>query len=131
MGYPILMRAMVLESPGAIRSDGTGGPLRAITRDDDQPGEGQLAICVAACGVCRTELQRCEGDLEARSLPVVPGHQIVGRVEAIGPGVTGWRVGDRAGVGWLARACGECTECARGRENLCERARFTGWDGDG
>src|SRR5689334_12799005 len=110
------MRAMVLESPSAIHSDGAGGPLRAITRDDDQPGEGQLAIRVTACGVGRTDLQLCEGDLEPRSLPVVPGHQIVGRVEAVGAGVTGWRVGDRAGVGWLARACGICAECTRGRE---------------
>lgn len=86
---------------------------------------------VGACAVCRTDLQLCEGDLAARTLPVVPGHQIVGRVDAIGAGVTGWALGDRAGVAWLARADGACAQCRRGRENLCVDARFTGWDRDG
>jgi propanol-preferring alcohol dehydrogenase len=90
-----------------------------------------IRIWVAACGVCRTDLQLCEGDLAARRLPVVPGHQIVGRVEAVGAGVTGWRPGDRAGVAWLASTCGVCDKCRSGRENLCAQATFTGWDVDG
>jgi propanol-preferring alcohol dehydrogenase len=76
-------------------------------------------------------LQLCEGDLTAHRLPVVPGHQIVGRVVAVGSGVTGWRLGDRAGVAWLGGACGTCARCREGRENLCETACFTGWDRDG
>ena len=76
-------------------------------------------------------LQLCEGDLAARRLPVTPGHQIVGRVEALGPDVSGWRLGDRAGVAWLAGTCGRCRFCATGRENLCPDSRFTGWDRDG
>jgi propanol-preferring alcohol dehydrogenase len=83
------------------------------------------------CAVCRTDLQICEGDVVARRLPVVPGHQAVGRVEAVGAGVDGWHVGDRAGIGWLAWTCGDCAACRSGRENLCPDARFTGWDVDG
>jgi alcohol dehydrogenase, propanol-preferring len=86
---------------------------------------------VSACGVCRTDLQICEGDLAPRRLPIVPGHQIVGRVEATGPGVTGWKLGDRVGVAWLAGVDGTCAHCRAGRENLCVAAEFTGWDRDG
>ena len=117
------MKAMVLERAGA--------PLREITREAAVPGEGEIAIDVTACAVCRTDLQLCDGDLPARAMPIVPGHQIVGRVAAVGANVTSWRVGDRACVGWLAGACGTCAQCKRGRENLCEAARFTGWDRDG
>ncbi len=120
-------RAMVLEKPGPIRE----APLHERTRDDALPGRGEIAIDVTACAVCRTDLQLCEGDLPARKSPIVPGHQIVGRVSAVGEGVTAFRVGDRACVGWLAGACGVCPQCKRGRENLCEKARFTGWDRDG
>jgi propanol-preferring alcohol dehydrogenase len=81
--------------------------------------------------VCRTDLQLAEGDLAARRLPVVPGHQAVGVVEAVGEGVTGWQRGDRAGVAWLAGSCGACSRCRAGRENLCDAAQFTGWDRDG
>jgi len=90
-----------------------------------------ILLRVAACGVCRTDLQLCEGDLALRKVPVVPGHQIVGRVEAVGAGVAGWRVGDRAGVAWLAGTDGSCDKCRSGRENLCLHATFTGWDVDG
>jgi propanol-preferring alcohol dehydrogenase len=107
------------------------GPLRAAPREPRDPGPGQVLIRVAACGICRTDLQLCEGDLAAHTLPIVPGHQIVGRVEAVGAGVTGWRAGDRAGVAWLAGSDGTCDKCRSGRENLCERATFTGWDVDG
>jgi propanol-preferring alcohol dehydrogenase len=95
------------------------------------PVIGELRLDVSACAVCRTDLQLCTGEIPARVLPVVPGHQIVGRVSAVGEGVEGWRVGDRAGVAWLGGACGECALCRGGRENLCERAVFTGWDRDG
>jgi propanol-preferring alcohol dehydrogenase len=86
---------------------------------------------VNACGVCRTDLQIVEGDLEAHKLPLVPGHQVVGQVDAVGEGVTAWQVGDRAGAIWLAWACGQCAYCRSDRENLCPFARFTGWDVDG
>jgi len=120
-------RAMVLERAGPAAA----GPLHPAPREPRDPGPGQLLLRVAACGVCRTDLQLCEGDLEMRARPIVPGHQIVGRVEAVGADVTGWRAGDRAGVAWLAGSDGTCDKCRSGRENLCERATFTGWDSDG
>jgi propanol-preferring alcohol dehydrogenase len=106
-------------------------PLRGVERPDPVPGPGELVLRVSACAVCRTDLQICEGELEARRLPVVPGHQIVGRVAALGPGVEGWRLGDRAGVAWLGGTDGTCTQCHAHRENLCAAAAFTGWDRDG
>jgi propanol-preferring alcohol dehydrogenase len=121
------MRALVLDRPApAARS-----PLRLRTRGTPRPGTGELLVRVAACAVCRTDLQLCEGDLAARRLPIVPGHQAVGRVEAVGPEAEGWSVGDRLGIGWLASTCGDCGSCTAGRENLCPEARFTGWDVDG
>ena len=121
------MRAAVLERPAPIAN----APLTIGERHHPEPGEGELLLEVVACGVCRTDLQLVEGDLEARRLPVIPGHQTVGRVIANGPGVSGWAAGDRAGVAWLAGACGACARCREGRENLCADARFTGWDRDG
>jgi propanol-preferring alcohol dehydrogenase len=106
-------------------------PLRAIDLPDVSPGPGEILLRVTACGVCRTDLQICEGDLKAHKLPVVPGHQIVGRVEARGSGVSAWNVGDRAGVAWLGGVDGTCPQCKAQRENLCARAEFTGWDRDG
>jgi propanol-preferring alcohol dehydrogenase len=106
-------------------------PLRGVDLPDPSPGPGELLLRVAACGVCRTDLQICQGDLAPRKLPIVPGHQIVGRVEAIGPGVVGWKRGDRAGVAWLGGVDGTCAHCRAGRENLCLTAQFTGWDRDG
>jgi propanol-preferring alcohol dehydrogenase len=101
---------MVLEEPAPIAS----APLRSVGLPLAEPAPGMIRIRVAACGVCRTDLQLCEGDLAAHRLPVVPGHQIVGRVEA-----------------WLASTCGVCDKCRSGRENLCAQATFTGWDVDG
>lgn len=121
------MRALLLERPGPAEAQ----PLRVVERPDPDPGPGELLLDVAACGVCRTDLQIAEGDLAPRRLPIVLGHQPVGRVAAIGPGVEGWRVGDRAGAIWLAETDGSCRFCRRGLENLCEAARFTGWDRDG
>lgn len=122
-----MMRAMVLRSPAKA----AGKPLTLASVAIPEPGAGELLLRVAACAVCRTDLQLCEGDLAPRRLPIVPGHQTVGVVEAVGPDVKGWTPGERAGVAWLAEACGVCEHCIAGRENLCERARFTGWDRDG
>jgi propanol-preferring alcohol dehydrogenase len=126
-GYPRVMRAMVLEQPGPAASS----PLVPVERPLPEPGEGELRLAIAACGVCRTDLQICEGDLAARHLPIVPGHQVVGLVSALGQGVAGWAIGDRAGVTWLAGTDGTCRFCVTGRENLCAAATFTGWDRDG
>jgi propanol-preferring alcohol dehydrogenase len=121
------MRTMRLERPAPIE----GGPLAAVNAAGLEPAEGEIVLDVAACGVCRTDLQLAEGDLEARRLPIVPGHQVVGRVASIGAGVEGWAIGERAGVAWLGGACGACPRCTAGAENLCEAATFTGWDRDG
>jgi len=121
------MRALEVATPGPIASS----PLRLVDRPDAAPAPDELALKLTACAVCRTDLQLVEGDLPAHRLPVVPGHQAVGRVVAVGEDVRGWDVGDRAGVAWLASACGRCRRCRSGRENLCEDATFTGWDRDG
>ena len=121
------MRAMLLDSPAPAAA----APLTLADLPDAVPAPGEILLDVSACGVCRTDLQLAEGDLAARRLPIVPGHQAVGRVCAIGEGVTGWAIGDRAGVSWLAATCGVCRACLAGRENLCDAATFTGWDRDG
>jgi propanol-preferring alcohol dehydrogenase len=121
------MLAMRLESPGPAET----APLRASTLPEPLAGDDELGLRVVACGVCRTDLQLVEGDLAAHRLPIVPGHQVVGVVDSIGARVSGWNVGDRAGVAWLASTCGTCPSCTGGRENLCARALFTGWDKDG
>ncbi|MGZ6372411.1 MAG: zinc-binding alcohol dehydrogenase family protein [Candidatus Limnocylindria bacterium] len=121
------MRAMLLAQPGPIADR----PLAAADRDPLGAGPGELRVAVSACAVCRTDLQLVEGDLAARRLPIVPGHQAVGRVVEVGAGVDGWQAGDRAGVTWLAGSCGTCAYCRDGRENLCASATFTGWDRDG
>jgi propanol-preferring alcohol dehydrogenase len=121
------MRAMVLERPAPAAS----APLVLREEAVPEPGPGELRLRVTACGVCRTDLQICEGDLAARRLPIVPGHQVTGVVDAMGEGVDGWAPGDRAGVTWLAGTDGTCRFCLTDRENLCEAATFTGWDRDG
>jgi alcohol dehydrogenase, propanol-preferring len=118
---------MALQRPGPASE----ARLRPEDRPEPMPGDGELRLQVTACGVCRTDLQIVEGDLVARRLPIVPGHQVVGVVDALGPGVGGWAVGDRAGITWLAGTDGTCRFCASDRENLCEAATFTGWDRDG
>jgi len=117
------MRAMVLDAPGR--------PLRPADLPDPEPGDGEVALEVAACGVCRTDLHVVDGELEEPKLPLVPGHQIVARVVAEGPGAERYGVGARVGVPWLGWTCGECRFCRSGRENLCDRARFTGYQRDG
>jgi propanol-preferring alcohol dehydrogenase len=121
------VRALVLDRPGLVGSDS----LHEEARAELEPAAGDLVLRVAACAVCRTDLQIVEGDLAARRLPIVPGHQVVGRVTKVGRDVAGWHEGDRAGVAWLASTCGVCDQCRSGRENLCRAARFTGWDRDG
>jgi alcohol dehydrogenase, propanol-preferring len=106
-------------------------PLEIGAEDPPVPGRGEVLVEVSACAVCRTDLQLCEGDLETHRLPVVPGHQVVGRIRDVGDGVDTGRVGQRVGITWLAGTCGTCRFCVRGDENLCESAQFTGWDRDG
>ncbi|MEO7032254.1 MAG: zinc-dependent alcohol dehydrogenase family protein [Polyangiaceae bacterium] len=117
------MRAMVLE---AARE-----PLREQRVPRPRLGYGQLLIRVRACGVCRTDLHVCDGELAQPKLPLILGHQIVGTVAAIADGVEGFTEGQRVGVPWLGRACGDCRYCATDRENLCDRAEFTGYQVDG
>jgi propanol-preferring alcohol dehydrogenase len=117
------MKAMVLERPGE--------PLREVERATPSPGPGQVRLRVTACGVCRTDLHVVDGELPDLGRPVVPGHQIVGVVEAAGVGVESPPVGLRVGVPWLGWTCGACRFCRSGRENLCGEARFTGYHVDG
>lgn len=120
--------AAVLRTPARASAE---LPLSIESRALPVPGPSQVRLAVRACGVCRTDLQLCEGDLAPRRLPVIPGHQIVGVIDAVGSGVDPALVGDRRGVAWIADACGCCRACRAGRENLCEHALFTGWDLDG
>jgi propanol-preferring alcohol dehydrogenase len=113
------MRAMVLRSLGAA--------LEPADLPDPVPGHGQVGVRVAACGVCRTDLHVADGDLPDPALPLVLGHQIVGTVDSLGPGVDDLAIGDRVGVPWLGWTCGVCDRCRTGRENLCASARFTGY----
>ena len=117
------MRAQVLRKPGE--------PLAAAELPVPQPGPGEVRIAVGACAVCRTDLHVVDGELPDPKLPLVPGHEIVVRVVAKGPGAERFAVGDRVGVPWLGWTCGVCEFCRRGQENLCDRARFTGYQLDG
>ncbi|MCP4007470.1 MAG: zinc-dependent alcohol dehydrogenase family protein [bacterium] len=115
----------------AMRIEGIGQPLvlRQVQRRD--PGEGEIVLRVEACGVCRTDLHLIDGDLAPATLPITPGHEIVGRVIETRAPQAPHRVGDRVGIPWLAWTCGTCADCRAGRENLCARARFSGFSGDG
>jgi len=117
------MRAMVLDAPGT--------PLVMREWPVPEPGAGEILVEVAACGVCRTDLHVVDGELPHPKLPIVPGHEIVGRVAAIGAGVTGSTIGQRVGVPWLGHTCGVCAYCRSGRENLCDAPLFTGYTRDG
>ena len=123
------MQAWVVDHPGP--ADGRRHPLVRVDRPVPEPGAGEVRVRVRACGVCRTALHLTEGDLEPRRPQVTPGHEVVGIVDRLGPGSTRWHEGDRIGVPWLAHTCGTCNFCVTGRENLCVRPRFTGWDLDG
>ncbi len=117
------MRAMVLEAPRT--------PLVMRERAIPQPGPGEMLIEIAACGVCRTDLHVADGDLPLPRLPIVPGHEIVGRVAGLGDGVFGVSLGERVGVPWLGHTCGTCDFCRGDRENLCDTPQFTGYTRDG
>ncbi|MDA8290062.1 MAG: zinc-dependent alcohol dehydrogenase family protein [Actinomycetota bacterium] len=121
------MRAWAVTTPGPIDS----GPIELVERAVPAPGEGEVLVKVSVCGVCRTDLHLCEGDLPVHRSGTVPGHEVVGRVEARGPGCARLEPGERVGVAWLASTCGTCRFCTSGRENLCVDPRFTGWDLDG
>jgi propanol-preferring alcohol dehydrogenase len=117
------MKAMVLDKPGE--------PLRLEQRPDPEPGPKEARLRVLACGVCRTDLHVVDGELPDVRGPIVPGHEIVGEVEALGPGAEGLSIGQRVGAGWLGRTCGHCPFCRSGRENLCDFPVFTGYTRDG
>jgi propanol-preferring alcohol dehydrogenase len=120
---PTRMRAMVLDRPGT--------PLVMRERPTPTPGRGEILIEIAACGVCRTDLHVVDGELTEPKLPIVPGHEIVGRIAALGEGVGGFAPGERVGVPWLGYTCGVCSYCRAGRENLCDAPLFTGYTRDG
>ena len=121
------MRAMRLRTPRPAEES----PLELAELPVPAPGPGEVRVRVEVCGVCRTDLHVAEGDLPPRHPSLVPGHEVIGRVDACGPGVGAPREGDRVGVAWLHQSCGRCRFCARGAENLCLAPRFTGWDADG
>ncbi len=114
---------MILEAPGT--------PLVPVTYDTPEPGRGQVLVKIAACGVCRTDLHVVDGDLSDAKLPIVPGHEIVGHIQAIGDGAEGFAIGERVGIPWLGHTCGRCDYCRAGQENLCDAPGFTGYQIDG
>jgi propanol-preferring alcohol dehydrogenase len=121
------MRAMVVHTPAAIERN----PLALTELPTPEPAPGEILVRVTTCGVCRTDLHVCEGDLAPKQPRMVPGHEVVGVVERLGPRCKRFAIGARVGIAWLRETCGLCPYCRRGRENLCPNARFTGWDHDG
>jgi len=117
------MKAMILPAAGE--------KLVLIERPDPEPGPGQVRVAISACGVCRTDLHVLDGELPDIKYPIIPGHEIVGRVESLGAGVTSLKVGQRVGIPWLGHTCGHCPYCRTGRENLCDAPLFTGYTRDG
>ena len=117
------MRAMVLQTAGAA--------LQLEQRADPIPGRGEIRVTVSACGVCRTDLHVLDGELPDIKYPIIPGHEIVGRVDRLGPDVTSHQIGDRVGIPWLGHTCGVCRFCRQGMENLCDQPLFTGYTRDG
>ncbi|WP_072391771.1 zinc-dependent alcohol dehydrogenase family protein [Hyphomicrobium sp. CS1GBMeth3] len=117
------MKAMLLDTPGT--------PLRMVEVPLPEPSRGQIRVKVAACGVCRTDLHVADGDLKHPKHPIIPGHEIVGRVDKLGPGVAHVAIGDRVGIPWLGHTCGVCSFCREGHENLCDAPGFTGYQIDG
>ena len=121
------MKAMLLEFPGPVANS----PLKLAELPPPVPGPGQIIIRVSHCGVCHTDLHTVEGELPLERLPLIPGHQVVGQVADLGPGVNRFKPGDRVGLAWLYQTCGVCHFCLGGQENLCEAAEFTGLHRDG
>lgn len=126
-GYRLVMKAWTVVTPGPV---GTR-PLRLAERPLPEPSDGQVRVRVRTCGVCRTDLHLAEGDLAPHRPGAVPGHEVVGEVEAVGSRAPRFRPGQRVGIPWLASTCGRCAFCRRGSENLCVEPQFTGWDRDG
>lgn len=120
---PVTMKAMLLDAPGT--------PLRLAEVPVPEPAAGQVRIRVAACGVCRTDLHVADGDLKHPKHPIIPGHEIVGRVDKLGSGVSKFKLDERVGIPWLGHTCGVCPYCREGRENLCDEPGFTGYQIDG
>lgn len=121
------MKSWLLNNPGPVENC----PLQLSETPIPNPADDELLLRVDACGICRTDLHVVEGELAVRRRPLIPGHQIVGRVTALGSLVDSFKVGDRVGVAWLNRTCGKCNYCVTGRENLCDQAQFTGWSVNG
>lgn len=121
------MQAMILEFPAPIAS----GPLQLKELPPPLPASGEIVIEVSYCGLCRADLHLVEGELPPVRLPLIPGHQVVGRVAEVGPRQTKFQLGERVGLSWLVQVCGHCEYCRTGRENLCHQAEFTGWHRDG
>ena len=121
------MRAMVLGAQAPVATS----PLRLADVATQDPGPGEIGVRVSVCATCRTDLHIIEGDLPPRRMPIVPGHQVVGTVEALGRGAHRFRPGDRVGIAWLRSTCGACRFCKAARENLCEDSTYTGWTHDG
>ncbi len=117
------MHAMLMRQPGAA--------LEWTNLPDRQPGYGEIRVKIGACGVCRTDLHVLDGELPHPKLPLIPGHEIVGRIDALGEGVEGLRLGERVGIPWLGHTCGVCPYCTGGHENLCDDPLFTGYTRDG
>ncbi|MBT8435900.1 MAG: alcohol dehydrogenase catalytic domain-containing protein, partial [Gammaproteobacteria bacterium] len=117
------MKAMILEQPGTR--------LKSVQLPDPEPGPGQLQVAISACGVCRTDLHVVDGDLTEPKLPIIPGHEIVGTITALGQGVDDFKIGERIGIPWLGHTCGCCSYCKSGAENLCDEPGFTGYQIDG
>jgi alcohol dehydrogenase, propanol-preferring len=115
----------------AMAFDRVGAALVRVDRPVHAPKRGRILIRVAACGICRTDLHVIDGDLSHPKPHVIPGHEIIGRIVALGPGVSGFKIGDRVGVPWLGAICGHCSYCREGRENLCDTPGFTGYTIDG
>jgi alcohol dehydrogenase, propanol-preferring len=121
------MKAAVVDVQAPVATS----PLHLRDVPDPEPGAGEVRVRVLACGVCRTDLHVIEGDLPPHKLPIIPGHQVVGTVDRLGPGAQRFKPGDRIGIAWLRHTDGTCRYCRSGRENLCEAQRFTGYDADG
>ena len=121
------MKAMLLDKISSIEEK----PLKLVDLPDPVPGKGQILVKVSACGVCHTELDEIEGRVAPSRFPMILGHEIVGRVESTGSGASKFKEGDRVGIAWINWACGKCSFCLRGEENLCDKAKWTGKDADG
>jgi propanol-preferring alcohol dehydrogenase len=121
------MKAMVLEACAPVET----APLKWMEVPDPEPRPNEVRIRVRACGICRTDLHVVEGELEPRPGPVIPGHQVVGTIDRLGPGASRFKPGDRVGIAWLRHTCGACSFCRSGHENLCEASRYTGYHAPG